>query len=148
MITAFSRNVVFRTDKIKVQYRPGNEWVGTSEKAPKKELRLSTAPNGKFPTPVDAVLMAAGACSADDVKYFLEKNKVDVKGMRIDVEGKFADKGPSRVEDIKIRYKVDSHEVRPEDVTAVGAAVLKEICPVVNTLVSKPEIHAKAILIK
>lgn len=148
MLSTFARCITFRTDKVRVQYKPQNVWIGTCEKAPKDEIRLSTSKNGKYPTPVEAILMASGACSADDVKYFLEKNKIVVKGIDIDVDGKFADEGPSRVEEIKIKYHVDSPNVRSEDINIVGDAVLKEICPVVNTLVSKPKIQAKAILIK
>ena len=143
-IKTFSRFVTTRVDKATVYSIAGNEWFGVSKD---NRSMLFTTGQGSSPTPVDYLLMAIGACSADDVKYVLEKNERIVNKLNVDIEGEFAPDPPNRISEIRLRFNLDSPNALEEDIKIVGDTVLSKLCPVANTLSSKPKIKAKATLV-
>ncbi|KAH0793311.1 OsmC family protein [Histomonas meleagridis] len=143
-INKFGRFAAARTDKAIVYSIGGNEWFGISKD---NRSMLFTTGKGSSPSPVDHILMALGACSADDVKYVLEKNERIVNKLSVDIEGEFAPDPPNRLSEIRVRFNLDSPNALEEDIKIVGDTVLEKLCPVAMTLTSKPNIKAKATLV-
>ncbi|MCI0496911.1 MAG: OsmC family protein [Thermoplasmata archaeon] len=81
-------------------------------------------------TPVEALLMAAAACSVMDVNMILGKRKVDFNVMRVEVEAEKVD-APSRLESIHLRFASDAPREEMERAVRLS---LEKYCTVINTV--------------
>ena len=145
MLSCVRRNfATTRVDRFVVHSIGGEEWFGVNRDG--KGMLFTTGP-GAASTPVDFMLLTVGACSGDDVKYVLEKNDKKVNGLKMEIEGEWAEGTPRRFKEIRVKYTADSDATK-EDVGKVADVVLQKLCPVANTLAGKPCIHVKASLVK
>ncbi|HSI72926.1 MAG TPA: OsmC family protein [Fimbriimonas sp.] len=98
------------------------------------------------PTPLEAFIASAGACSAMDVISILEKKRQKVTSYRIEVEWKRAPQGspwPRPIEALVVRHIVTGHDLESE---AVGKAVElseQKYCSVMATLRYGPAISSE-----
>lgn len=141
---SFARGIA-RVDRCVVHSIGGEEWFGVSKDG---KGMLFTTGSGSSPTPPDFLLMTVGACAGDDVNYVLQKNNRDVKGVHVEIEGEWAPDLPRRFKEVRLRFKCDAPGVSKDDVARVADTVVSKLCPVANTLVGKPHLHAKASILK
>lgn len=99
---------------------------------------------GLGPSPVEALLASAAACSAMDVVSILEKKRQKVTGYRLEIDGVRDAPGtwPRPFLSITMRHIVRGEDLDP---TAVARAVElsdEKYCTVVSTLRSQPEIQS------
>lgn len=96
------------------------------------------------PTPVEALLGAAAACSAMDVISILKKKKQEVTSYRIEVTGIRAPEGsfPRPFESITVRHVLSGPNL---DEAAVARSVQlsdEKYCTVIATLRAAPEVKS------
>lgn len=94
------------------------------------------------PTPVEALLAAAAACSAMDVISILEKKKQVVTGYRLEVDGIRGEEGvyPRPFLSITIKHIVKGENVDPIAVARAVELSDSKYCTVVSTLRQAPAV--------
>jgi len=93
----------------------------------------STSTEG--PSPTEALLMSAAACMAIDIRVILEKSRVPVEELVVEVEGDRAPEPPRRF--LQIRMKVRVAGPTEEDLPRISRAVQlsrDKYCSVMHTL--------------
>lgn len=87
------------------------------------------------PSPMDALLLGLAGCMAADVVLILEKSRVPLESLVIDVEGDRAENPPRRYERIRLTYRVTgpSEEDAPKLQRAVDLS-RETYCSVLHTL--------------
>lgn len=93
------------------------------------------AKNHNGPGPMDALLLAVAGCMAVDVQVILERSRVALTGMEVQVEGTRAQEHPKRYTGILIRFLLQGPQ--EEDEGKVQRAIdlsQEKFCSVVHSL--------------
>jgi putative redox protein len=84
--------------------------------------------------PMQALLMAAGGCSAIDIILILKKQKQVITGFHIDIDGeREKDREPAFWETVHLVYRIDG-QVEPAKARRAVALSLEKYCSVSLTL--------------
>ena len=110
-------------DSIRVRWSGRRQLVGWDSRG--HGVVMDTAPEYKGeatgPRPIELVLYALGGCTAMDVVSILEKQRLDVRGVEIDVRGvQREDEHPHYYESVDVHYTIVGVDV-PE--AAVARAI-------------------------
>ena len=100
--------------------------------------------NERGPSPMDTLLLGAAACMAIDIQGILEKSRVAVESLELDVEGIRAEHHPRRYTHVTFVIKVSGP--RPDDDDRVARAVQlsrDKYCSVVHSLRQDIEIETR-----
>jgi putative redox protein len=62
--------------------------------------------SGAGPSPMDTLLVALASCMGSDVRHILEKARVPVEVLEVDVQGTRAATNPRRYQEIRLTYRV------------------------------------------
>ena len=97
------------------------------------------------PTPVEALLGSAAACSAMDVISILEKKKQVVTSYRVEVDGVRGEPGvyPRPFQSITIKHIVKGENLDPMAVARAVELSDGKYCTVVTTLRATPEVRSE-----
>ena len=113
------------------------EYVGGAEG---DDPILLDAKTGKGPGPMDALLLAVAGCMAVDVQVILDRSRVPLTGLEVEVKGERAQTHPKHFTRIQLTYLLegpqDEHQAR------VGRAVdlsREKFCSVLHSL--RPDIE-------
>lgn len=91
------------------------------------------------PSPVDALLVALGSCSAVDVVDILEKRRTPAKSVRVSIEFERAETPPRRVISARLDFTVEV-DSEPHHVERAIELSLQKYCSVSNTFAPDTEI--------
>lgn len=91
------------------------------------------------PSPMEAVLMAAGACSGVDVVSILEKMHQPLEDMDIIVSGERREEHPRYYENILLKFVLKG-DLDPGKVRRAIELSLEKYCSVVNGLTPKAKV--------
>lgn len=87
------------------------EWTGEglafSGRAGGSDPILLDGDSRKGPSPMEALLLSMVACMAIDVRMILEKSRVALDGLSVEVEGERRGEVPKRYERIRVRFLVE-----------------------------------------
>jgi putative redox protein len=118
------------------------DWVGarafTAKGASGHEIRMDAAAEaGGQDTgarPTELVLMGLGGCTGIDVTMILEKMRIRVERLRIEVEGERAAEEPRRFTDIHVHYIVDAPDAPAHKVARAVFLSQERYCSVSHSL--------------
>lgn len=98
---------------------------------------------GLGPTPLDALLSAAAACSAMDTLSILRKKRQNVTGYRVEVEFAKPNGGdwPHPVESIVVRHIVSGVDLDEAAVARSLQLTDEKYCTIISTLRSTPDVR-------
>lgn len=123
-------------DNIKLHYQGGLEFVAETPSG--HQITMDGAPDfgggNKGPRPMELVLVALGGCSGMDIASILNKKRMDLKGIEINVKGEKAPEYPKKYTDVEIEFIVKGKNLTDE---AVGRAVelsMQKYCSVKATI--------------
>lgn len=91
-------------------------------------------------SPMEALLMAAGACSGLDVVAILKKMRQPLEGLRVEVLGQRRDDYPKSFEELVIRYFFRG-DLEEEKVQRAIELSLGKYCSVTNGLQPKADVR-------
>jgi putative redox protein len=95
--------------------------------------------SGKGPGPMDQLLLALAGCMAMDVQAILEKSRVPLTGLEVEVEGNRAPTHPKRYTDIRLVYTLAGPEEEHQSKLERAVALSREnFCSVLHSL--RPDI--------
>ncbi len=86
------------------------------------------------PSPMLALLLAAAGCSGADVVVILEKMRVPIRDLSIDVSGTRRDEEPRRYTHLTFRFRVEGDGVDSAKVERAVALSIDKYCSVVASL--------------
>lgn len=129
---------------LNVEMTGNMEFTATNEEG--AQLKMDAYPEsggaGAFPTPVQALLASAAACSGMDVIGILRKKKQNVTSYRIEVNHERGQEGewPRPVTKIVLRHILKGENLDPEAVDRAIELSDEKYCSVVATLRQPPEV--------
>jgi putative redox protein len=86
------------------------------------------------PGPMLALLLAAAACSGSDVVLILEKMRVNLHGLRIEVAGTRREEEPRRYVAIHLDYHLGGEGIDPVKARRAIDLSLEKYCSVIHSL--------------
>jgi putative redox protein len=103
--------------------------------APGKPESIIDGDSVSGPSPMDTLLLALAGCMAIDVLLILDKSRVAVEALEVEVEGTRAATDPGRYEEIRLVYRVrgPSHADRAKLDRAVSLS-REKYCSVLHSL--------------
>lgn len=103
---------------------------------------------GKGPSPVEALLSSAAACSAMDVIAILKKMRQDVTAYHVEVGHTRGPKGqwPRPVTSITMRHVLEGNSLDPEAVAKAVALSDEKYCSVMATLRGNPKLKSEIVI--
>ena len=104
---------------------------GTEPAAPTVEI---DADSQTGPSPMLVLLMAAGGCTGADVVSILEKMKVGLDSLSIDVVGKRRDEHPKCYEAVKFSFRISGRELEMAKAERAVQLSLEKYCSVIHSL--------------
>ena len=111
------------TNRVEVRWEGEQRFVASRPGGPSVQIdgRAQTGPS-----PVDALLIALGTCTAIDVVEILAKRRTPVESLHVDIEGARADAVPRRVIGVLLTFYVTGPGIEPVHAErAVDLAVTK-----------------------
>ncbi|MFQ3574217.1 MAG: OsmC family protein [Thermodesulfovibrionales bacterium] len=89
---------------------------------------------GTAMTPMELLLVGVGGCAGMDVISILQKKKQDVRGLKINVNGKTPQEYPKRYTDIDIEFIVSGKNIEETAVKRAIELSMEKYCSVKATL--------------
>ena len=93
--------------------------------------------DGKAISPMESVLVAAGACSSVDVVEILKKQRIDLQGCRCELTAKRAENPPRVFEAIHARYIATGEGIKDKQLARAVELSAEKYCSVVLMLNGK-----------
>lgn len=108
------------------------EYLGTGEVGP---AVIIDGKSEKGPGPMDSLLLALAGCMAVDVQVILERSRVPLTGLEVEVEGERAPTAPKRYTRVRMVYWVEGpqeeHQAKLERAVALSE---EKFCSVLHSL--------------
>ena len=124
--------------KVRLQWT-GNEreYLGSNEIGPGI---IIDGHSRKGPGPMDSLLLALAGCMAVDVQVILERSRVPMTGLEVEVVGERADTHPKRYTRVRMVYRVEgpqeAHQAKLERAVSLSR---ESFCSVLHSL--RPDIE-------
>ena len=96
--------------------------------------------SGKHPTPMELVLVALAGCAGIDLVMILEKMKVTLSEVTMDIEARRKNETPRYFEEIKIIYKLSGEGLTGDKAERAAKLATEKYCSVGVMLREKAEI--------
>ena len=96
--------------------------------------------NGSAPGPMLVLLLAAAGCTAADVVLILEKTRVELSALSVEVDGTRREQDPRRYEAVHFRYRIRGKGLDDAKATRAVSLSVEKYCSVMHTLAPDVEI--------
>ncbi|MCW9028981.1 MAG: OsmC family protein [Kangiella sp.] len=112
------------------------DWVGDLNFVGKnsKRQRVMFGGEGDYVSPMENLLMSAGACASIDVVMILEKARQNITGCHCEIESDRADEPPRRFTAIKFHFVVNGKDLSPKHVKKAIDLSVEKYCSVMHSL--------------
>ena len=104
---------------------------GTHPETPSIEI---DGDNGSAPGPMLTLLLAAAGCTSADIVLILEKMRVQLAGLSVEVEGVRRDDDPRRYDAVHFRYRISGEGLDEAKAQRAVSLSLEKYCSVMHTL--------------
>ena len=118
--------------KAKVTWLEEMRFEGLSESGHKITLDGTNPSQG--PSPMEAVLLGAGGCSAIDVVSILDKSRQQLTGCEVELDAVRAENPPRVFTSINMHFIVTGHELSEKHVARAISLSMEKYCSVMKML--------------
>ncbi|ART79984.1 OsmC family protein [Oceanisphaera avium] len=118
--------------KATVTWLEGMRFEGLSESGHK--ITLDGTNPGQGASPMEAVLLGAGGCSAIDVVSILEKSRQAITGCVVELSATRAEQAPRVFTDINMHFVVTGTELSEKHVARAISLSMEKYCSVMKML--------------
>ncbi|WP_319784292.1 OsmC family protein [Oceanisphaera sp. IT1-181] len=118
--------------KATVTWLEGMCFEGLSESGHK--ILLDGTNPGKGASPMEAVLLGAGGCSAIDVVSILEKGRQQVTGCVVELDADRAEQPPRVFTTLNMHFVVTGHDLSEKQVARAVSLSMEKYCSVMKML--------------
>src|SRR5690554_1990457 len=126
--------------KAQVRWLENMCFEGVSESGHK--ILLDGTNPGQGPSPMEAVLLGAGGCSAIDVVSILEKGRQRVTGCEVELDADRAEHPPRVFTRIRLHFVVTGHELPEKQVARAVELSMEKYCSVMKMLEKAVEVSS------
>ena len=119
------------TKRISLVWNEGLQFVGGAPGGPTTAI---DGENVAAPGPMLALLLAAASCSGSDVVVILEKMRIKLRALRIDVEGVRREAEPRRYVAIHFAYHLAGEGLDESKARRAIELSLEKYCSVIHSL--------------
>jgi putative redox protein len=127
---------------IKVRWEGGSTFVGETDGGSK--VTMEPGPkyggSGRNPTPMELVAIAHGGCTGIDIILIMQKMRVSLTKLEIDVETKRREEPPTYYEEIKLTYTASGEGVTEDNLRKAVELSHEKYCSVGAMLEEKAKI--------
>lgn len=124
----------------RVTWFGGKQYVGTDSSKHSMVMSSQDEENGTGMRPVDVLLVALAGCTAMGVTDILQKKRLDLKGLAINISGEMSEEPPRHFNQIHIEYVITGHGITESAVQDAIDLSLGKYCSVSATVKGKAEI--------
>jgi putative redox protein len=117
--------------------------VGTEPATPAIEI---DGDGSSGPSPMIALLMAAGGCTGSDVVSLLEKMRVQLAQVVIEVNGVRREEHPRRYIEVHYRYRISGEGLDQEKAERAVTLSLEKYCSVLASLAPDVKVTHEVVL--
>lgn len=119
------------TRRISLAWKEGLQFVGGAPGGPTTSI---DGDNATAPGPMLTLLLAAASCSGSDIVVILEKMRIRLRELRIDVEGERRDQEPRRYVAIHFAYHLAGEGLDESKARRAIDLSLQKYCSVIHSL--------------
>jgi putative redox protein len=119
------------TKRVSLRWEKGLRFIGG---APDGPLTTIDGDNAAAPGPMLTLLLAAASCSCSDVVLILQKMRVQLRELRIDVAGRRREQEPRRYTSIHLDYRLAGEGLDQAKATRAVDLSIKKYCSVIHSL--------------
>ena len=112
----------------KVKWVEGDTFIGTSDSG--HNVVFDTASDSHAPSPMEMVLMSAGACSSVDVVGILKKARQQVSDVQVQLSAERAPSAPKVFTKLNLHFVVSGKEVSEKHVERAVSLSAEKYCSV------------------
>jgi putative redox protein len=123
--------VARETKRAAVVWQQGLRFTGSEPGGPAITV---DGDNATGPGPMLTLLLAVAACSGSDVVVILEKMRVNLRGLRIEVAGTRREEEPRRYLAIHLDYHLGGEGIDPAKARRAIDLSLEKYCSVIHSL--------------
>ena len=123
------------TKRVVLRWEEGLRFVGGSPDGPRTTI---DGDNAAAPGPMLMLLLAAASCSASDVVLILQKMRVQLRELRIEVAGQRREEEPRRYTSIHFDYHLGGEGLDQAKATRAVDLSVEKYCSVIHSL--RPDI--------
>jgi putative redox protein len=119
------------TKRVSLVWQEGLRFVGGESEGPSTTV---DGDNAVAPGPMLTLLLAAAACSGSDVVLILQKMRVQLRELRIDVSGVRREQEPRRYTAIHLDYHLGGEGLDQAKATRAVTLSVEKYCSVIHSL--------------
>ena len=119
------------TKRISLNWKEGLQFVGGAPGGPTTSI---DGDNATAPGPMLTLLLAAASCSGSDVVVILEKMRVKLRQLRIDVDGIRREEEPRRYVAVHFAYHLAGDGLDESKARRAVELSLQKYCSVIHSL--------------
>ena len=127
---------------IKVKWEGGTKFTGQSGTS--TTVTMEAGPKygggGQYPTPMELVAIAHGGCTGIDIVLIMQKMRVTLKTLEVEVQAKRREEPPTYYEEIKLIYTISGDGVTEENARRAVELSHETYCSVGAMLEDKAKI--------
>ncbi|GAP74274.1 MULTISPECIES: OsmC family protein [Pseudoalteromonas] len=112
----------------KVKWVEGDTFIGTSDSG--HNVVFDTGSDSHAPSPMEMVLMSAGACSSVDVVSILKKARQQVSDVQVQLSAERAPSAPKVFTKLNLHFVVSGKEVSEKHVERAVSLSAEKYCSV------------------
>ena len=112
----------------KVKWVEGDTFIGTSDSG--HNVVFDTGSDSHAPSPMEMVLMSAGACSSVDVVSILKKARQQVSDVQVQLSAERAPSAPKVFTKLNLHFVVSGKEVSKKHVERAVSLSAEKYCSV------------------
>jgi putative redox protein len=121
------------TKRVSLRWEEGLRFVGG---APDGPVSMVDGDNTTAPGPMLTLLLAAASCSGSDVVLILKKMRVQLRDLRIDVNGERREQEPRRYTAIHFDYHLAGEGLDQARAERAVSLSVEKYCSVIHSLAS------------
>jgi putative redox protein len=123
--------VSLETKRATLTWQQNLQFVGVEAEGPAITI---DGDNAAGPGPMLTLLIAAAACTGSDVVFILEKMRIKLNQLRIEVQGVRREEEPRRYVSIHLDYRIVGEGLDPSKARRAVDLSLEKYCSVIHSL--------------
>jgi len=127
--------------KVKIKWTGGMQFVGTDSGNHSVVISSHDKDNHTGLKPSDMLLLALGSCTAYDVIHILEKKRVELIGLEINIQSEQADDPPHHFQKIHLHYVLTGKSLNNKSIEHAIQLSVEKYCSVAATIRDVAEIQ-------
>lgn len=129
-------------EQVRIKWTGGKQFVGTDSGNHSVVISSHDKDNHTGLKPSEMLLLSLGSCSAYDVVHILEKKRVGLIGLEINIQSEQAPKPPYEFQKIHLHFTITGKSLNEKSVEQAIQLSIEKYCSVAATIRRVAEIQS------